>query len=121
MASVKSFKDLIVWQEGHKLALLVYVSTSQFPKEEIFALTSQMRRAAVSITSNIAEGFGRRQTKDKEHFYVMSRGSLDELISQIQLAFDLHYIDETIYEKLNAQSESAARLLNALLKAHKNF
>lgn len=73
---IKSFTDLIVWQEGHKFVLLVYRHTKLFPKEELFGLTSQLRRAAVSFTSNIAEGFSRNSYKEKAQFYTMALGHL---------------------------------------------
>ena len=79
---IREFTDLIVWQETHKLVLLVYKTTKYFPKEEVFALTSQMRRSAVSIPSNIAEGFGRHSYKEKVQFYYLAHGSLLELKNQ---------------------------------------
>ena len=72
---IKSFTDLDTWKEGHKLVLLIYESTKSFPKEERFALTDQIRRAAVSITSNIAEGFSRQSLREKIQFYSISKGS----------------------------------------------
>ncbi len=76
---IKDFKDLVIWKESHKLVLMIYEITRTFSKEEVFGLISQMRRASVSITSNIAEGFGRQGVKEKVQFYYMSRGSLVEL------------------------------------------
>ena len=73
---IKSFTDLKTWQEGHQIVILVYKITKEFPKEEIFGLVSQMRRAVVSITSNIAEGFGRQTYKEKVQFYYIAQGSL---------------------------------------------
>lgn len=75
---IKSFTDLNVWKEGHKLVLQVYKLTKEFPKEELFGLTNQIRRAAVSITSNIAEGFSRHSYKEKLQFYSTALGSLTE-------------------------------------------
>lgn len=76
---IKSFTDLQAWKEGHKLVLLIYEMTDDFPKKEVYALASQMQRAAVSFTSNIAEGFSRQTDKDKSHFYIMALGSTTEL------------------------------------------
>ncbi len=73
-SKIKEFTDLLVWQEAHTLVLLVYAATRTFPKEELFGLTSQMRRAAVSITSNIAEGFGRHGYREKIHFFIFLMG-----------------------------------------------
>jgi len=73
---IEEFTDLIVWQEGHKLVLQIYKITKLFPKEETYSLTDQMRRAAVSVTSNIAEGFGRQGMKEKVQFYFLAKGSL---------------------------------------------
>lgn len=70
---IQSFTDLEAWKEGHKLVILIYKGTEKFPQKEIFALTSQMRRCAVSITSNIAEGFGRQSYKEKVQFYSIAR------------------------------------------------
>lgn len=76
---IKSFTDLKAWKEGHKLVLLIYQITKDFPENEIYLLTSQIRRAASSITANIAEGFGRKSYKEKIQFYYKSQGSLNEL------------------------------------------
>ncbi|MFH1565125.1 MAG: four helix bundle protein, partial [bacterium] len=80
---IKSFTGLFAWQEGHKLVLMIYNTTEQFPDKERFGLISQTRRAAVSITSNIAEGFSRKTNKDKVQFYAMAQGSLTELQNQL--------------------------------------
>ncbi len=92
MTKIQTFKDLTAWQQAHNLVLFIYKITDSFPKTELFALNTQMRRAAISITSNIAEGFGRSTSKDKRHFYTISKGSLLELDSQIAIANDLQYI-----------------------------
>jgi four helix bundle protein len=117
---INSFTDLKVWQEAHKLALGVYKASEEFPKSEVYALSSQIRRAAVSVTSNIAEGFGRFSSADKEHFYVMAAGSLFEIKNQLILANDLGYITEDSFLKLIELSDSAHKALNGLLKAHKS-
>lgn len=88
------YRKLDVWVEARKLANFLYDSTKLFPKDEIFGLTNQMRRAAISIPSNIAEGCGRQTSKDTIHFLHISRGSLYELETQYYLAFDQKYIDE---------------------------
>ncbi len=80
---LKSFTDLNAWKEGHKLVLMIYSTTKLFPKEEMFGLISQMRRCAISITSNIAEGFSRQSYKEKLQFYSMSLGSVTELQNQL--------------------------------------
>lgn len=84
--TIKSFKDLRVWQISESICLSVYQVTSAFPKEEVFGLISQMRRAAVSLPSNIAEGFGRRSAREKEQFYRHALGSLFELEAQIRIS-----------------------------------
>ena len=76
---IKSFTDLKVWQEGHALVILFYKIAKKFPKDELYSLTNQMKRAAVSVTSNIAEGFGRQSYKEKVQFYYLAQGSLIEL------------------------------------------
>src|SRR3989338_7264449 len=92
--SILSFTDLRVWQEGHKLVLMVYRETKHFPDEERFGLTSQVRRSAVSVTSNIAEGFGRFSYKEKLQFYHTSLGSLFELQNQLIIARDIGYLSQ---------------------------
>src|SRR3989338_6098100 len=89
---IAKFTDLIAWQEGHKLVLLIYQITKDFPKDELYGLISQMRRAAVSITSNLAEGFSRRSSKDKNNFYTMSLTSLIELQNQLLISKDVSYL-----------------------------
>lgn len=86
------FYDLEIWKICHELVILIYAITRHFPKEELYGLTNQMRRAAVSITSNIAEGFGRRSVAEKLQFYNTSRGSLAELHDQLIISKDVGYI-----------------------------
>ena len=91
MEPAKNFTDLIVWQKAHKFVLDVYVYTAKFPREEIYALTSQFRRATVSIASNIAEGFKKKSNKDKIRFYNISQGSVEECRDYLILSTDLKY------------------------------
>lgn len=118
---IKSFKDLNVWQEGHKLVVMIYTLSKGFPKEEIFGLTSQIRRAAVSITSNIAEGFGRESYKEKAQFYSLAHGSLSELESQLLISLDIGYLSKLEYDKLFDQLSSVHRLLNAFIRTTKDI
>lgn len=118
---IRDFTDLKVWQESHRLALLVYAETKIFPKEEIFGLTGQMRRAAISISSNIAEGFGRKNYKEKVQFYCLSLGSLYELRSQILLGKDVNYLSTQSFGKLEEQTINTQKLLNAFISKSKSF
>ena len=117
---IKSFTDLDAWKEGHKLVLLIYLTTKNFPKEELFGLTSQIRRAAVSITSNITEGFSRKSSKEKIQFYLVARGSLMEIQSQLLIARDLKYLNKENFNKIAEQSVKVSRLINGLIKYCKN-
>ena len=113
---IQSFTDLDTWKQGHKLVLMLYKTTKIFPKEEIFGLTSQMRRCVVSITSNISEGFGRRSYKEKSHFYSIARGSLLEFQNQLFICRDLKYISDDQFNEIYTQSISVHKLVNALLR-----
>ena len=117
---IVDFKDLKVWQESHKLALEIYKNTANFPATELYSLTSQLRRASVSVVSNIAEGFGRSSKADQEHFYTMASGSLYEIKSQLLIAKDLNYINEDKYFLVLKQADTAHKLLNALLRTHRS-
>jgi four helix bundle protein len=92
---IRSFTDLKTWQSGHELVILIYKSTRKFPKEEIYSLTNQMRKSASSITSNVAEGFGRQGYKEKIQFYYQAKGFLTELKDQILIAKDVGYLDSS--------------------------
>ena len=112
---IKAFTDLNAWKKSHELVLFVYKITDLFPKKELFSLTNQMRRAAISITSNIAEGFSRPSYKEKIRFYSIALGSLTELQSQFLVARDIEYIKEeyiTFYNK----SIIVHKLINGLIK-----
>ena len=116
---IKSFTDLIAWQAVYNLSLNVYKVTGSFPSSENFGLTSQMRRASVSATSNIAEGFGRSGNKDRDHFYQMASGSLYELKSQTLIAKGLGYLSQGDYEELVELADRAHKLLNGLIRSHR--
>jgi four helix bundle protein len=109
------YKDLIAWQKAKALATQIYRTTEPFPKNEIYGLTSQLRRAAVSIPSNIAEGQGRLTKGEFCHFLGQARGSLLELETQLSIALDLQFIGEEDFKKLDEQSSEVGRLLNGLI------
>lgn len=118
---IKEFTDLRVWQEAHALVLFIYTSTKKFPREELFALTNQMRRAAVSITSNIAEGFGRQGYREKIQFYYMAQGSLIELKNQLFVSRDVSYLPESDFRKAQDLANGCHQLLQGLIKKSKSF
>ena len=107
---------LVVWQKSHELTLNIYEITKNFPKEELFGLTSQIRRAAVSIPSNIVEGKARGSNKEYKRFLLVARGSLEEIKYQLLLAKDLKYIDEQKYKDVLNLSKDVGRLLAGLIK-----
>jgi four helix bundle protein len=116
---IKTFTDLNAWREAHEFVLMMYRMTKSFPKDELFALVSQIRRASVSITSNIAEGFSRESYSDKKHFYVMAHGSLTEVQNQLIVSRDVHYINDDCFEENYGQSVVVHKLLSGLIKATK--
>jgi four helix bundle protein len=118
LAKVKRYEDLVVWQKAYELVLLIYRVTQAFPADERFGLTQQMRRAAVSIVSNIAEGFGRRTTADFLRFLDMSRGSVNELDTQTRIAVNLKYIQPS--QELTALVGDIERLLAGLIRSLEN-
>jgi four helix bundle protein len=118
---IKSFTDLITWKEGHKLVLLIYKKTEKFPKKEVYSLIDQMRRAATSITCNIAEGFGRKSFKEKVQFYYLSQGSLIELKNQLLISKDVGYLSKTDFEEIANQANETHRLLQGLITKSKTF
>jgi four helix bundle protein len=113
----KNFKQLIAWQKAMKFVAEVYRATKSFPRVELFGLTSQLRRAAVSIPSNIAEGQGRATAADFRRFLSMALGSCAELETQFLIAADLGYLDESTKSHLIAGISEVARLLNGLYKS----
>jgi four helix bundle protein len=118
---IKEFTDLTSWQKAHNLALFVYKATDSFPQKEIFGITQQMRRAAVSIGSNIAEGFGRQGYKEKVQFYYIAHGSLTELKSQLLLAKDLGYLSNEKYDTIDAALIDTHKVLQGLISKSKSF
>lgn len=118
---IRSLVDLIVWQEAHQLVLETYIVTKKFPRDELFALTSQMRRAVISITSNIAEGFSRKSKKEKIQFYTIAKGSLTELESQFFAARDIGYMNISEFEDISKRVNSVHRLLSAFIKSTSNL
>ena len=113
---MEKFKQLNVWRKAHRLVLEVYRVTKKFPDEERFALVSQMRRAAISVPANIAEGAKRNTTKDRKHFHNISDTSLEELKYYFVLSFDLGYITQEEGEKLTEQAREIGKMLSGLNK-----
>src|SRR3990167_6948793 len=113
---IKSHKDLIVWQKAVSLSLLVYRLTKDFPQREVYALSSQMRRAAVSIASNIAEGMSRRTRKDFQHFLHMAYGSAAELETQLLIAKQLSFCSESQFQENNSLLSEVSKMLRAMIQ-----
>ena len=113
---IKSFTDLYAWKEAHKLVLTVYMYTRSFPSDEQFGLTIQIRRAVVSISSNIAEGFSRRSSNEKRQYYYQALGSLSEVQNQLLIAKDLGYLSNKDFQNIAAQSVTVSKLINSLIK-----
>ncbi|MEZ4817078.1 MAG: four helix bundle protein [Flavobacteriaceae bacterium] len=111
---IYSFEKLEVWNDAKEFAKSIYTITSSFPESEKFILTSQLRRAAISIASNIAEGSARKSRKDQAHFTVMAFSSGIEALNQIIISFELGYISKLEYEKIRSQIEAITNKLNAL-------
>ncbi len=113
---MKDFRQLKVWEKSHQLALAIYKATKDFPKEELYGLTSQIRRASMSVPTNIAEGCGRNTDADFARFLQMAMGSASETEYQLILARDLGFIPDDHYEKLQIDVEEVKRMLASLLK-----
>lgn len=116
MEKSKHFTELIVWQKAHQFVLNVYTLTKQFPKEELFGLTSQFRRTSISIAANIAEGYSKKGLKDKIRFLNIAQGSLAECEYYLRLTRDLGYVNMT---KQESDLEEVSKLLNAYSRAIK--
>ena len=114
---VFSFEKLVAWQKGRELALIIYKTTKQFPKDETFGLTSQMRRCSISIASNLAEGSGRNSYKDKARFSEIAYGSSLELLNQVILCYDFEYINENEYLLVREKITEVNMLIDGLYKS----
>jgi four helix bundle protein len=114
---MQSYKDLIAYQKGYKLTLKIYQITKDYPREEIYGLTSQMRRSAVSIPCDIAEGYRRGHRKEYIQFLYMAHGSCSELETLISLSHDLGLISEQVFEELYGLQEEVSKLLNGLISS----
>lgn len=115
--TINTFEDLETWQIAHKFVLEVYEITRRFPKDELYGLVSQLRRAALSITSNIAEGFSRYHYNDKIRFYYNARGSMSEVKNCLILSRDLDYINKNLCHDLLDNTERILRLINGLIRS----
>ena len=115
-----SFEKLIVWQNARKFFLKIYQITEKFPQDEKYGLTNQIRRAAVSIAANIAEGSSRLSSKDQAHYTNIAYSSLMELLSHLYLALDLQYIDEIKFNDLKLKIYEISNQLNSLHKSQLN-
>ena len=116
---MKTYRDLIVWQKSIKLVTEVYSITKNFPKEELYGLTSQIRRSVVSIPSNIAEGYGRNSTQDYIRFLQIACGTLYEMQTQIEIAVNLDYLDREYSENIFNQTNEIERMLNSFIRKMK--
>ncbi len=121
MGNINSYKDLLIWQKGIVLVVKVYKLVKSFPQEELYALTSQIKRAAVSVPSNISEGYGRNTDKSFSHFLDISRGSLNELETQLIIAKELEFIsDFDLYNEISALITEESKMINSFSKTLKN-
>lgn len=112
---INSYKDLIVWQKSMDLARIVYAASQKFPKEETYGLTSQIRRAVVSVPSNIAEGYARKSSKEYLQFYCIAYGSVLELQTQLILCRDFGYIASANFRRIESLTEEVSKMLHALI------
>ena len=116
LGKITKFTQLDAWKVGHQLVIQIYQITKKFPKEEAYALVNQMQRCAVSITSNIAEGFSRQSYKEKVQFYSMSLGSVTELQNQLLIAKDVGYIEPNTFAGIAELTVRVHKILNGLIK-----
>ena len=112
---MKDFRDIKVWQKAHNLTLEIYKATRSFPKDELYTLVSQIRRASVSIPANVAEGCGRGTDSELRQFLQIAMGSASELEYHLVLARDLGYLEATLYESLNDQVTEVKRMLASFI------
>lgn len=117
---MKSYREIKAWQKSMDLVTEIYHSTESFPESEKFGLTNQIRRAAVSVPSNIAEGFGRNSLPDFIRFLNIARGSLFELQTQIEISHNLLFMTQDVFESLESKAIEIEKIINALVKSLKN-
>jgi len=115
LSTIKSFEDLPVWQDARKFTNKIYNLTNKFPKEELYGLTSQIRRATVSIMANIAEGFDRRSDKELTNFLSIARASSSEVQNDLYIAIDLEYISQAEFNQLYQEAKEIAKQINGLM------
>ncbi len=115
--NIKDFYDLTAWKKAHGFVLDIYKTTKKFPKEELYGITSQLRRAVSSIAANIAEGFSRYHYNDKIRFYHNARGSVSETQNFLFLARDLSFLKETDFKDIFGLSEEVNKLINGLVRS----
>lgn len=120
MSRIKSYRDLIVWQKAMDLVVQGYKITKSLPKNEEYCLSAQLRNCLVSVPSNIAEGFGRSHKNDFCRFLDISRGSLYELQTQIEVSFRLEYINQELFESVSEKSMEIEKMLNKLISNLRN-
>jgi four helix bundle protein len=113
---MKDFEDLKVWVKAHEVTLAIYQRTRNFPREEIYGLTSQMRRAAASVPANIAEGCGRRSDAELHRFLQIARGSASELEYHLLLARDLHFMSDAEFKRIETNVVEVQRMLTSLVQ-----
>lgn len=113
---MNTFRDLLIWQKSMTLVTEIYQLTNLFPKEEIYGLTSQIRRSSISIPSNIAEGYGRDGNNDYLRFLNISISSLFEIQTQLEISFNLKYINENQFNKINGESREIERMLSVFIR-----
>ena len=117
MTHIQSYKDLLIWQKGVALVKSVYLLCEQLPKEEVYGLQSHMKRAAISIPSNIAEGYGRNYTQNYVQFLRIARGSLLELETQLIISKELKLVGNKLYQKVQGLITEENKMLNAFIKS----
>lgn len=118
---ITSFTDLKTWQKGHELVVKIYEETKSFSQEEVYGLTNQIRRAASSVTANVAEGFGRQTYQEKIQFFYTAQGSITELKDHLLVAKDVDYMTEDIFRDLAEAANETHALLQGLIKKTKSL
>lgn len=118
---IKTFRDLLIWQKGMQLVKAIYKLTRSFPKSEDYNLSSQMKRASISIPSNIAEGFGRSTKKDFQRFLYIALGSIFELQTQIIISYEQDYINQQQYDLINELTRELERMLCSFMNSNRNI